>query len=579
MKQFHKPRACAHRRAARPSVYARLLFLTLICASVLMLLRGGPRAVQAQAMPSADLVVTKTGDDTAPLGGQISYSVVVNDGGPDDAANVVLTDPIPEHTTFVSASVSQGTAMFDGTTVTADFGTITAFNGASLTLVVSVNLDTPRGTTISNTATATSDTDDPDPSTNSATANTVVTGPFPGDLLISEFRFRGPTPASTPANGALDEFVEIYNNTDADITVADINGGTTGPASPQAAAGWALVSSDDTATPKFVIPNGTLIPARGHYLGVNSGYSLNGYPAGTTINAIGDTTYSADIPDNAGIALFRTADPSGFNTTDRFDAVGFSAVADPTYREGNGLGVPVTTDSEHSFVRKLISGFPQDTDNNLSDFVLVATDGNQTLAGAQLGAPGPENLNSPIQHNIDIKASLIEPAESSFAPPNRVRTGSGDSGTLSIRRRFTNNTGATITRLRFRVVDITTQNTPVSVAPQADLRLVTSGNFSVTTSLGTLTVQGTVLEEPPAQPQGGGLNSSVTAFVPSGGLAPGATIDVQFLLNIIKSGNYRIFVNIEALTDNSQPPPTLPRGANRHKLAPHAQTLKTSGRS
>ena len=568
MKQFHRPAARARRRSSQQRVYARLLFLALICASVLMLLRVGPRAVQAQGAPSADLVVTKSGDDTAPLGGQITYSVVVNNGGPDDATNVVLTDPIPAHTTFVNASVSQGTVMFDGTTVTANFGTITAFNGASLTLTVSINTDTPRGTTISNTATATSDTPDPDPSTNSATANTTVTGPFPGDLLISEFRFRGPTPSSTPANGALDEFVEIYNNTDADITVADISSG----------GGWALVSSDDTVTPKFVIPNGTVIPARGHYLGVNSGYSLNGYPAGTTINAIGDTTYSADIPDNAGIALFRTADPSGFNASNRFDAVGFSAVANPVYREGTGLGLPVTQDAEHSFVRKLISGFPQDTDNNLADFVLVATDGNQTLASAQLGAPGPENLNSPIQHNIDIKASLIEPTQSSLNPPNRVRTGSGDSGTLSIRRRFTNNTGATVTRLRFRAVNITTQNTPVSLAPQADLRLSTSGDFPVTTSLGALTVQGTVLEEPPAQPQGGGLNSSVTAFVPPAGLAPGATIDVQFLLNIIKSGNYRIFVNVEALT-SSTPTPALPRGANRHKLAPRAQTLKTAGRS
>ncbi|PYS91174.1 MAG: hypothetical protein DMF64_13060 [Acidobacteria bacterium] len=574
MKHLNPSAARARRRGRPQRAYVRLLLWTLICASVLALLRIGPRAIRAQAAPSADLVVTKSGDDTAPLGGQITYSIVVNNSGPDDAANVVLTDPIPAHTTFVNASASQGTAMFDGTTVTANFGTITAFNGASLTLVVSVNNDTPRGTTISNTATATSDTPDPDPSTNSATANTFVTGPFPGDVLISEFRFRGPTPSSTTTTstlavtGASDEFIELYNNTDVDIVVSDSLGSN----------GWALVSSDDTGTSKFVVPNGTTIPARGHFLGVNAnGYSLNGYPAGTTINAVGDVTYTADIPNNAGIALFKTADPAGFDANHRLDAVGFSAVIDPLYREGNGLGVPVTTDVEHSFVRKLTSGFPQDTDNNLADFVLVATDGNQTLASAQLGAPGPENLNSPIQHNIDIKSSLIEPTQSSFAPPNRVRTGSGDSGTLSIRRRFTNNTGATVTRLRFRAVNITTQNTPVSVAPQADLRLITSGDFTITTSLGDLMVQGTVLEEPPAQPQGGGLNSSVTAFVPGGGLAPGATIDVQFLLNIVKSGNYRIFVNVEALTETSAP--TLIRGPNRHKLATRSQTLKTAGRN
>jgi len=61
-----------------------------------------------------------------------------------------------------------------------------------------------------------------------------------------------------------------------------------------------------------------------------------------------------------------------------------------------------------------------------------------------------------------------------------------------VRRRFTNNTGATITRLRFRIVDITTLNSPgyVSGGTQADLRATNSTAFAVTTSLGSLTVNG-----------------------------------------------------------------------------------------
>ena len=77
-------------------------------------------------------------------------------------------------------------------------------------------------------------------------------------LIISEFRLRGPS-------GAFDEFVEIYNNTDTDHIVATTDG----------SAGYALAASDGIA--RFVIPNGTIIPARGHFLGVNSlGYSLAG---------------------------------------------------------------------------------------------------------------------------------------------------------------------------------------------------------------------------------------------------------------------------------------------------------------
>lgn len=555
IRQTRKHTPLEHRRAAgqtplrcaRPLALACLLGLALLCAAA-------PPA-RAQGQGSADIVVTKSGDESAPVGGQISYNVVVTGGGPDTATGVVLTDPIPQHTTFVSASASQGTVNLDGTTLTANLGTINPFESASISLTVSINADTPRGTTISNTASATSDTHDPDTSNNSSTAFTAVTGPFAGDMMISEFRFRGPGTAVAPGraegdaaaqaeNSASDEFVEIYNNTDAPVMVSSPSGG------------WAVVSSDDTATPKFVIPNGSVIPARGHFLATNSGgYSLDAYPADASTGATGDVTYSGDIPDGAGIALFRTADPSGFNADNRLDAVGFSTVSNPLYREGGGLATPVTVGVEHSFLRQLVSGRPQDTGNNASDFVLVATDGNATLASAQLGAPGPENTRSPAQQNDKVKASPIEPAAPPTSAPNTVRNGSGNSGTLSFRRRWTNFTGSTINRLRFRVVDITTQNTPVAVAPQADLRLVSSEDFTITTSLGTLTVKGTILEQPPQQPDGGGLNSTVYVQLPQNGLAPGDSIDLQLLTNVAGAGRYRIFVNVEPsfAADNVEP--------------------------
>ena len=68
-------------------------------------------------------------------------------------------------------------------------------------------------------------------------------------LIISEFRVRGP-------NGANDEFIELYNNSGADHTVA--GGGT----------GYAVAASNGVA--RCVVPKGTVIPNRGHYLCVNS---------------------------------------------------------------------------------------------------------------------------------------------------------------------------------------------------------------------------------------------------------------------------------------------------------------------
>ena len=106
-------------------------------------------------------------------------------------------------------------------------------------------------------------------------------------LIISEFRVRGP-------NGANDEFIELYNNSGADHTVA--GGGT----------GYAVAASNGVA--RCVVPNGTVIPNSGHFLCVNSvGYSLASYPAGNGTTATGDLTYTTDIPDNAGIAIFNTS--------------------------------------------------------------------------------------------------------------------------------------------------------------------------------------------------------------------------------------------------------------------------------
>jgi hypothetical protein len=69
-----------------------------------------------------------------------------------------------------------------------------------------------------------------------------------------------------------------------------------------------------------------------------------------------------------------------------------------------------------------------------------------------------------------------------------------------------------------------------------------------------ITINGTTLEEDATapnggQPQGGGLNSSLSAGTVTLGtsLANGAAINLQFVLGINGSGNYRFFVNVEAL--------------------------------
>jgi hypothetical protein len=421
-------------------------------------------------------------------------------------------------------------------------------------------------------------------------------------LVISEFRLRGP-------GGANDEFIEVYNDGDSNITVQAFDG----------SAGFGVAASDGVT--RFTIPNGTVIPARGHYLGVNSvGYTLASYPAtrpasaglpatggdgpgeaptaggpasahgegdgavshggvgaeeGDEIpapsTATGDATYTTDIPDNAGIALFNTANPANFSLTTRLDAVGSTSETNTLYKEGAGYpalsGTAYLSGIDYSFYRDdcgkggSIETFgvcprstPQDTGNNAADFIFVDTNGTPAGAGQRLGAPGPENLTSPVQRNSQMPGSLIFPCVASSAPPNRVRDFTADVpnnstfGTLSLRRRVTNNTGVNVTRLRFRIIDITTFAARAGIA---DLRARTSSltvEPNPCTSLPT-PIQGTTLEEPPSQPNGGGFNSTLSAgtITLATPLPPGGTYDFQMLFGIQQTGSFKVYVNIEVL--------------------------------
>jgi hypothetical protein len=179
-----------------------------------------------------------------------------------------------------------------------------------------------------------------------------------------------------------------------------------------------------------------------------------------------------------------------------------------------------------------------------------------------------------------IKSTLLDPAVSTTASPNRVRdstAGSGPTaaGTLELRRTFTNKTGADVTRLRFRIVDVTAgSGAPAGTADVRALTSVTLSNVSITGNNGACpsnlcTVQGTTLEVPPTQGNGGGLNSSlsvdaisgttVLASSPSivetvslaGPLAPNSSINVRFMLGVAQTGSFRFFVIVEALSGTS----------------------------
>jgi glucose/arabinose dehydrogenase len=386
-----------------------------------------------------------------------------------------------------------------------------------------------------------------------------------GEVVISEFRIDGPA-------GSRDEFVELYNNTDQPITVSTSDG----------SAGWALVVGEgmpQTSPPVLntyhVIPVGTVIPARGHYLVAGAQYSLAAY--GGANAAAGDAVSANDIGRDydlgfsySGVALFRTATRENFTTASRLDAVGAGCYTHPLLVEGTGVGpcenvgTPAAPAANYSLARKFAGGALQDTDDNAADFRLVAVrsplPAPRNPSGfydAVLGAPGPENARSPVSRSAAVGSALIDrackgasadPSSSCERVRERTPVANGALGTLSLRRRYTNRTGLPLTRLRLRVVSLSTLGG--GTVGDADLRALGSPDITVTTSKGAAaTVRGTSVEEPPAQTLGGGLNStlSVGAINLASPLAPGASVNVQLRFGVEREGFFRLAFIIEAL--------------------------------
>jgi hypothetical protein len=258
--------------------------------------------------------------------------------------------------------------------------------------------------------------------------------------------------------------------------------------------------------------------------------------------------------------MFKTTLPAYFNISTRLDAVGPTSNVNVLYREGAGYPPIAAFSVDCSFYRHVPSsgigaGLPQDTNNNSADFRFVDTNGTSAGAGQRLGAPGPENLSSPghLPSGAAATVSLVDPGVGANAAPNFVRSLVSDPpnnstfGTLSFRRKITNSSATNITRLRYRIIDLSTFPSPSGVA---DLRPRTSGSIVVPLSGGgTATIQGTTLEQPPSQLNGGGFNSSMSAntVTVAAPIPAGSSVNLQFLLGVQQNGTFNFCMVTDTL--------------------------------
>jgi len=120
--------------------------------------------------PVADLSISQVAPSSVYVGGNVTYTITVRNGGPDATwNNVTVTIPIPAGSTYVSATPNPaGGCSLNGSVVTCDFGPM--IGDATITLVTTMNVV---GTT-TNTATVSSTAVDPVSANNSSSVQVRV---------------------------------------------------------------------------------------------------------------------------------------------------------------------------------------------------------------------------------------------------------------------------------------------------------------------------------------------------------------------------------------------------------------------
>jgi uncharacterized repeat protein (TIGR01451 family) len=133
----------------------------------------------------ANVSLTKTGPSSAVAGANITYTLTASNAGPGAATNVVITDPLPAGTAYVTSTTTQGTCGAFLSTVTCALGTLSS--GATATVTLTLTTPSSPGS-ITNTATIVAAENDPVAANNTGTATTTISAPQAADVPTLDVR-------------------------------------------------------------------------------------------------------------------------------------------------------------------------------------------------------------------------------------------------------------------------------------------------------------------------------------------------------------------------------------------------------
>ncbi|MFI6230934.1 SdrD B-like domain-containing protein [Micromonospora echinospora] len=331
-------------------------------------------------------------------------------------------------------------------------------------------------------------------------------------LRISEFRLSGP-------GGTTDQYVELTNAGTFPVPLAG------------------FVVRTDTGSPLTLPRTAPSLPVGRSYLVVGGGYTL------TPVTA----------PDLT-VASFGAARGVRLHAPDTAETIMDAAGWVHGYVTGTPLpaltGAPT---DQHAWVRLAQNGTLQDSQNNAVDFKLVSTTGG--LVGgvrSTLGSASPSASTSPLRRPAQLVSTLIDPGVGHTVAPNRVVT-AGPPKTLVVRRTITNNSGATVTSARVRIISLSAANGAPRPgdAPQptnpAQLRAVNASTPATALTIGgrTVVAHSLTLQAPAAASPGGGLNSTLAIPLPAGGLPAGESISVAFTFAVDGGGTFWFAYDVE----------------------------------